>query len=68
MNYRFLVTDIEWPESSTLDLPGSIAVNLPKWLVEADSIDDDEWDEVINDELESKFGCRADSFSFEPDE
>ena len=63
-DYKFEVSDIDWVNPDPA-LPAVVHVMLSKYLVEAEPIDDDAWDEAINDELEALFGSRASDFGFE---
>lgn len=63
--YKFIVTDIEWEEGEEV-LPDEVTVLLSKWLVEAEVIDDDEWDDAIQTQLQAEFGRKATSFGLEP--
>ena len=66
--YLFRIYDIDWchPLGETNGLPEEVVITLPGWLVESSTIDDDEWDEMIKDELREQFGGQATGFSFEP--
>lgn len=68
MSYAFRISGIEWNNPQCGDLPEEAVVWLPNWLVHSDTIDDDEWDEMINEQLLEQFGHTACSFGFEPDE
>lgn len=67
-SYRFEINGIEWPAGAPSDLPETAHIWLPGWLVEGESINDQQWDDMINDELEEMFNARAVSFGFEPDD
>jgi hypothetical protein len=69
-SYAFRIYDIDWPDdaASKIILPDEAIVILPSRLVEANTINDEEWDQVINDRLIDQFGTGAEAFSFEPHE
>lgn len=64
--YSFAIDDISWPTSHS-NLPDTAEVDLPSYLVEADEIDDNEWDGYIFEALTAKFGVRpVEIGGFEP--
>lgn len=64
--YSFAIDSIAWPTSHP-HLPETAEVGLPSYLVEADEIDDDEWDDYILEALTAKFGVRPVEFGgFQP--
>ena len=60
MSFKFYVYDIEWP--SALGLPDEATVSLSDELVGATDIEEDEWQDAVNDQLQRQFGERALSF------
>ena len=60
MNFRFFVYDIQWPSSH--GLPDEATISLPDSLVEATDIEEDEWHDAVNDQLQRQYGDRAVSF------
>jgi hypothetical protein len=64
--YPFAIDNISWPTSHP-HLPDIAEVDLPSYLVEADEINDDEWEDYISKALAAKFGVRpVDIGGFEP--
>ena len=47
---------------SSLGLPDEATISLPVELVEATDIEEDEWEDAVNDQLQRQFGERAVSF------
>ena len=60
MSFKFFVYDIEWP--GALRLPDEATIYLPDSLVGATDIEEDEWQDAVNDQLQRQFGERAVSF------
>jgi hypothetical protein len=60
MTFRFFVYDIQWP--SKLGLPDEATISLPDSLVEATDIEEDQWHDAVNDQLQRQYGERATSF------
>ena len=66
MSFKFYVYDIEWP--NPLGLPDEATVSLSDELVGATDIEEDEWHEAVNDQLQRQFGERAVSFQMTGDD
>lgn len=60
MSFDFFIYDIQWP--SALGLPDEAMVSLPADLVDAPDLEEDEWHDAVNDQLQRQFGDRAVSF------
>ena len=60
MIFKFFVYDIQWP--SSLGLPDEATISLPDSLVESTDLEEDEWQDAVNDQLQRQFGERALSF------
>ena len=66
MSLKFFIYDIQWPNS--LGLPGEATISLSDELVEATELEEDEWHDAVNDQLQRQFGERAVSFQMTGDE
>lgn len=66
MSLKFFIYDIQWPGS--LGLPDEAMISLPDDLVEATDLDEDEWQDAVNDQLQHQFGERAISFQMTGDD
>ena len=66
MSLRFFIYDIQWP--SSLGLPDEATISLPDGLVEATYIEEDDWHDAVNDQLQRQFGERAVSFQMTGDD
>ena len=66
MSFKFFIYDIQWPNS--LSLPDEATVSLSDELVEATELEEDEWHEAVNDQLQRQFGERAVSFQMTGDD
>lgn len=65
---KFRIWGIDW-ESGSAALPLQVFLKLPDWLVLAeDDVEDEEWDEVINEMLQARFGDQSTCMSYEPAE
>lgn len=60
MSFKFYVYDIEWPNA--LGLPDETTVSLSDELVGSTDIEEDEWQDAVNGQLQRQFGERALSF------
>lgn len=60
MTFKFFIYDIAWP--SDTGLPDEATIHLPESLVEAQDLEEGEWHDAVNDELQRQFGERAVSF------
>lgn len=60
MGYKFFVYDIQWLES--VGLPDEATIELAPVLVEATDLEEDDWHDAVNDQLQRQFGHRAASF------
>ena len=63
MSLKFHKYDIQWP--STVGLPEEATIRLPDELVEITDIEEDQWHEAVNDQLQRQFGERG---GFIPDD
>ena len=66
MSLKFYVYDIQW--SNSRGLPDEATISLPDELVEATDIEEDEWHDAVNDQLQRQFGERAISFQMTSDD
>ena len=66
MSLKFFLYDIQWP--SSLGLPDEATISLSDELVEATDLEEDEWHEAVNDQLQRQFGERAISFQMTGDD
>ena len=66
MSFKFYIYDIQWPNS--LGLPDEATICLPEDLVEATDLEEDEWQNAVNDQLQRQFGDRAISFQMTGDD
>ena len=60
MAFKYFVYDIQWPSSH--GLADEATISLPDSLVEATDIEEDEWHDAVNDQLQRQYGERAVSF------
>lgn len=60
MSFKFFIYDIAWP--SALGLPDEATISLPDELVRATDIEEGDWHDAVNDQLQRQFGERALSF------
>ena len=60
MSFKFFVYDIQWP--SSLGMPDEVTISLPESLVESTDLEEDQWQDAVNDQLQHQFGERAVSF------
>ena len=58
--------DIQWP--SSLGLPDEATISLPDSLVEATDLEEDEWQDAVNDQLQRQYRERATSFQMTGDD
>lgn len=66
MSLKFFIYDIRWPNS--LGLPDEATISLAQDLVEATELEEDEWQNAVNDQLQRQFGERAISFQMTGDD
>ena len=66
MSFKFFVYDIQWP--SSLGLPDEATISLPDSLVEATDLEEDEWQDAVNDQLQRQYRERATSFQMTGDD
>ena len=60
MGFKFFIFDIQWPSGTGLLDEATIC--LPADLVDATDVEEDEWYDAVNDQLQRQFGERAVSF------
>ena len=63
---RFFVYDIVWQE--TIGLPDEAYIDLPASFVEAEDLEEDTWNDAVNDQLQRQFGHRAAEFQLAGEE
>ena len=66
MSQKFYIYDIQWP--SSIGLPDEATISLPDDLINATDIEEHEWHDAVNDQLQRQFGERATSFQMTSDD
>ena len=66
VSLEFFIYDIQWP--SNVGLPDEATISLSDELVEATDIEEDQWHDAVNDQLQRQFGERAISFQMTGDD
>lgn len=66
MSFKFYIYEIQLPNSQ--GLPDEAINRLPDDLVEATDLEEGQWQNAVNDQLQRQFGERAISFQMTGDD
>jgi hypothetical protein len=66
-SYTYVISKIDWKQPSP-ELPDTVTVELPSWLVCCDEdVPESEWLEIVNEKLQLRYGQEARDCSWRPE-